>query len=41
MICDSSYPSYLLAYWARDRDRARLSVAEAVRELTSRPAKVA
>jgi N-acyl-D-aspartate/D-glutamate deacylase len=41
MICDSSYPTYLLAYWARDRDTGRLSVAEAVRELTSTPAKVA
>jgi N-acyl-D-amino-acid deacylase len=41
MICDSSYPTYLLAHWARDRDTGRLSVAEAVRELTSTPAKVA
>jgi len=41
MICDSGYPTYLLAYWARDRDTGRLSVAEAVRELTSTPAKVA
>jgi N-acyl-D-aspartate/D-glutamate deacylase len=28
-------------HWARDRDTGRLSVAEAVRELTSTPAKVA
>jgi N-acyl-D-amino-acid deacylase len=41
MICDSSYPTYLLSHWARDRDTYRLSVAEAVRELTSTPAKVA
>jgi N-acyl-D-amino-acid deacylase len=41
MICDSSYPTYLLAHWARDRDTGRLSVAEAVRELTSTPARVA
>jgi N-acyl-D-aspartate/D-glutamate deacylase len=41
MICDSSYPTYLLTHWARDRDTGRLSVAEAVRELTSTPGKVA
>jgi N-acyl-D-aspartate/D-glutamate deacylase len=41
MICDSSYPTYLLAHWARDRDTGRVSVAEAVRELTSTPPKVA
>jgi N-acyl-D-amino-acid deacylase len=41
MNCDSSYPTYLLAYWARDRDTGRLSVAEAVRALTSTPARVA
>jgi N-acyl-D-amino-acid deacylase len=41
MICDSSYPTYLLAHWARDRDTGRLSVGEAVRELTSTPARVA
>jgi N-acyl-D-amino-acid deacylase len=41
MICDASFPTYLLAHWARDRASARLSVAEAVRELTSVPARVA
>ena len=41
MICDSSFPTYLLAHWARDRDKGRLSVAEAVRELSSVPARVA
>lgn len=41
MICDSSFPTYLLAYWARDRATGRLSVAQAVRELTSVPARVA
>jgi N-acyl-D-aspartate/D-glutamate deacylase len=30
-----------LAHWARDRNKGRLSVAEAVRELTSVPARVA
>lgn len=41
MICDSSFPTYLLTHWARDRVSGRLSVAEAVRELTSVPARVA
>jgi len=41
MICDASYPTYVLAHWARDRASGRLSVAEAVRELTSVPARVA
>ncbi len=41
MICDSSFPTYLLAHWARDRKSGRLDVAEAIRELTSVPARVA
>lgn len=35
-ICDSSFPTYLLSYWARDRQRgARITLADAVRRLTS------
>ena len=35
-ICDSSFPTYLLSYWTRDRKQGqRLSVPEAVRRLTS------
>jgi len=41
MICDASFPTYMLAHWARDRPAGRLSVANAVRELTSVPARVA
>jgi N-acyl-D-amino-acid deacylase len=41
MICDASFPTYMLAHWARDRASGRLSVADAVRELTSAPARVA
>jgi N-acyl-D-amino-acid deacylase len=41
MICDSSFPTYLLAHWTRDRKSGRLSVPEAIRELTSVPARVA
>ena len=41
MICDASFPTYMLAHWARDRATGRLTVAEAIRELTSVPARVA
>ena len=41
MICDASFPTYMLTHWVRDRPSGRLSVAEAVRELTSTPARVA
>ncbi|VBA48819.1 N-acyl-D-amino-acid deacylase family protein [Mycobacterium attenuatum] len=41
MICDASYSTYFLAHWARDRASGRFTVAEAVRELTSVPARVA
>jgi N-acyl-D-amino-acid deacylase len=41
MICDASFPTFLLAHWTRDRASGRLSVAEAVRELTTVPARVA
>ena len=35
VICDASAPSYMLAYWARDRRLgARLELAEVVRKLT-------
>ncbi|CAM4145373.1 D-aminoacylase [Mycobacterium basiliense] len=41
MICDASYSTYFLAHWARDRESGRFTVGEAVRELTSVPARVA
>ncbi|UXA07743.1 amidohydrolase family protein [Mycobacterium sp. SMC-2] len=41
MICDASYPTYFLAHWARDRKSGRFTVPEAVRELTSVPARIA
>ena len=35
-ICDSSFPTYLLSYWTRDRQQGpRLPLADAVRRLTS------
>ncbi|WAC91011.1 N-acyl-D-amino-acid deacylase family protein [Mycobacterium sp. Aquia_213] len=41
MICDASYSTFFLAHWARDRASGKFSVSEAVRELTSVPARVA
>jgi N-acyl-D-aspartate/D-glutamate deacylase len=41
MICDSSFPTYLLTHWARDRSAGRLTVAEAIRQLTTVPGRVA
>jgi len=41
MICDASFPTYMLTHWVRDRATGRLTIAEAVRELTSVPARVA
>jgi N-acyl-D-amino-acid deacylase len=41
MICDASYSTYFLAHWARDRASGRFTVPDAVRELTSVPARVA
>ena len=37
-ICDASYPTFMLAYWARDRQGPRLSLAEVVRALAAAPA---
>ncbi|QUR66197.1 N-acyl-D-amino-acid deacylase family protein [Mycobacterium spongiae] len=41
MICDASYSTFFLAHWARDRKSGQFTVAEAIRELTSVPARVA
>jgi len=41
MICDASYSTFFLAHWARERKSGRFTVPEAVRELTSVPARIA
>jgi N-acyl-D-amino-acid deacylase len=38
MICDSSYPSFVLAHWTRDRAGKRLSLPDAVKHLSDEPA---
>ena len=40
MICDASMPTFLLTHWVRDRDGKRLALEEAVKALTSDPARV-
>jgi len=38
LICDSSYPSFVLSHWTRDRKGRKLSIEWAVRAMTSHPA---
>jgi len=38
MICDSTYTTFMLAYWGRDRKSQPISMAEVVRAMTSKPA---
>lgn len=38
LICDSSYPTFVLSHWARDRKGRQLSIQQAVRAMTSHPA---
>ena len=39
LICDSSYPTFVLQHWTRDRARDRLPIEDAIRALTSTPAR--
>jgi N-acyl-D-amino-acid deacylase len=38
MICDSTYTTFMLSYWGRDRAKGRLPLPELVRAMTSKPA---
>ena len=40
LICDSSYPTFVLSHWTRDRKGRKLSIAQAVRAMTSHPASI-
>jgi N-acyl-D-aspartate/D-glutamate deacylase len=40
LICDSSYPTFVLSHWVRDRDGRRLSLPFAIRALSASPASV-
>jgi N-acyl-D-aspartate/D-glutamate deacylase len=35
LVCDSSYPTFMLGHWARDRKRGGFSIPEAVRMMSS------
>lgn len=39
MICDASYPTFMLSHWTRDRPDGRLSVPWAVKALANDPAR--
>jgi N-acyl-D-aspartate/D-glutamate deacylase len=39
VICDASFPTFMLTYWTRDRDGERLSLAGAVRALAFEPSR--
>ncbi|WP_167106834.1 amidohydrolase family protein [Mycobacterium sp. DL592] len=41
MICDASFPTYMLTHWVRDRPSGRLPVERVIQELTSVPARIA
>ncbi|MGE4323339.1 MAG: amidohydrolase family protein, partial [Sphingobium sp.] len=38
MICDSTYTTFMLTYWARDRASGRIAMQDIVASLTGRPA---
>jgi N-acyl-D-amino-acid deacylase len=40
MICDASYPTFMLAHWARDRKSERFSVEQVVHFLSRKPAEL-
>jgi N-acyl-D-aspartate/D-glutamate deacylase len=39
IICDGSFPSYMLSYWTRDRETGLFPIEWAVQYLTERPAR--
>lgn len=41
MICDASFPTYMLTHWVRDRPAGRLPLPRVIKELTSVPARIA
>jgi N-acyl-D-amino-acid deacylase len=39
VVCDASYPTFVLAHWTRDRDGAKFALADAIKGLTRTPAR--
>ena len=40
LIVDSTYPTFVLSHWARDRNGRRLGLPDAIKAMTSQPASV-
>ena len=40
LICDASYPTFMLTHWVRDRDHGRLDLSWTVQALTRKPAEL-
>ena len=40
MICDASYPTFMLTHWVKDRDGSRFSIEQAVHYISRKPAQV-
>jgi N-acyl-D-amino-acid deacylase len=40
LICDAGYPSFLLSYWVRERERGTMPLETAIKILTSEPAEM-
>ena len=38
MICDSTYTTFMLSYWGRDRETAPIAMPEVIRAMTAKPA---
>jgi N-acyl-D-aspartate/D-glutamate deacylase len=41
LVCDASYPTFMLTHWARDRDRDRLGLADVIKAMSKTPAGLA
>jgi N-acyl-D-aspartate/D-glutamate deacylase len=40
MVCDSTFPTFFLSYWTRDRKGRRFTTQQAVHKLTAEPARL-
>jgi N-acyl-D-aspartate/D-glutamate deacylase len=39
LVCDSSYPTFVLQHWTRDRTEGRISIGRAIEAMSARPAR--
>lgn len=40
LICDAAFPTFVLTHWTRDRNGKKMAVTDAIKALTSSPAKL-